>query len=77
MARDILNVEPLGRGFAWLDTGTHDSLLDASTYIAAIERRQGQKVSCPEEIAWRNKWISDESLAALAQPFLNVPMVII
>ena len=71
IARDILNVEPLGRGFAWLDTGTHDSLLDASTYIAAIERRQGQKVSCPEEIAWRNKWISDESLAALAQPFLK------
>ena len=68
MARDVLNVELLGRGFAWLDTGTHDSLLDASTYVAAIERRQDQKISCLEEIAWRNKWIGDEELLALAQP---------
>jgi len=69
MARDALNVELLGRGFAWLDTGTHDSLLDASTYVAAIERRQDQKISCLEEIAWRNKWINDQELLALAQPF--------
>ena len=69
MARDALHVELLGRGFAWLDTGTHDSLLDASTYVAAIERRQDQKISCLEEIAWRNKWINDQELLALAQPF--------
>ncbi|HAA92118.1 MAG TPA: glucose-1-phosphate thymidylyltransferase [Rhodospirillaceae bacterium] len=71
MARGSLTVEPLGRGFAWLDTGTQDSLLDASTYIAAIERRQGQKVSCPEEIAWRNGWIDDNALLALAEPLAN------
>lgn len=71
MTRGSLTVEPLGRGFAWLDTGTHDSLLDASTYIAAIERRQGQKVSCLEEIAWRNVWIDDAALGALARPLAN------
>ena len=73
MARGALNVEPLGRGFAWLDTGTHDSLLDASTYIAAIERRQGQKVACLEEIAWRNGWIDDAALEKLAEPLLKCP----
>jgi glucose-1-phosphate thymidylyltransferase len=71
MERGCLNVEPLGRGFAWLDTGTHDSLLDASTYIAAIERRQGQKISCLEEIAWRNGWIDDADLMQLAEPLSN------
>ena len=73
MTRGALNVEPLGRGVAWLDTGTHDSLLDASTYIAAIERRQGQKVACLEEIAWRNGWIDDAALEKLAEPLLKCP----
>jgi glucose-1-phosphate thymidylyltransferase len=66
-----LKVEPLGRGFAWLDTGTHDSLLDASNYIATIERRQGQKIACIEEIAWRRGWIDDAALVALAKPLMN------
>ncbi len=66
-----LKVEPLGRGLAWLDTGTHDSLLDASNYIATIERRQGQKVACIEEIAWRRGWIDDQALISLAEPLMN------
>jgi len=66
-----LKVEPLGRGFAWLDTGTHDSLLDASNYIATIERRQGQKIACIEEIAWRRSWIDDQALMSLAEPLMN------
>lgn len=66
-----LKVEPLGRGFAWLDTGTHDSLLDASNYIATIERRQGQKIACIEEIAWRRNWIDDQALISLAEPLMN------
>lgn len=66
-----LSVEPLGRGFAWLDTGTHDSLLDASNYIATIERRQGQKIACIEEITWRRGWINDADLARLAEPLMN------
>lgn len=68
LRRGDLFVEQLGRGFAWLDTGTHDSLLDAANYIATIERRQGQKVSCPEEIAWRRGWIDDAQLRRLAVP---------
>ena len=63
-----LNVELFNRGMAWLDTGTTDSLLDASSFIKTIESRQGLKISCPEEIAWRNGWISDEQLIALSQP---------
>jgi glucose-1-phosphate thymidylyltransferase len=66
-----LVVEPLGRGFAWLDTGTHESLLDASNYIATIERRQGQKIACIEEIAWRQGWIDDTGLTGLAEPLMN------
>jgi glucose-1-phosphate thymidylyltransferase len=56
------------RGYAWLDTGTHESLLDASQFIATLERRQGMKISCPEEIAFRNKWIDAAQLEKLAQP---------
>ena len=59
------------RGYAWLDTGTHDSLLEASQFIATLEKRQGLKVACPEEIAYRSGWISAEQLQALAQPMLK------
>ncbi len=63
-----LNVEIMGRGMAWLDTGTHESLLDASQFIQTLESRQGLKVSCPEEIAWRSGWIDDSQLHKLAEP---------
>ncbi|HEY7533010.1 MAG TPA: glucose-1-phosphate thymidylyltransferase RfbA [Nitrospiraceae bacterium] len=63
-----LNVEIMGRGYAWLDTGTHESLLDASQFIATLENRQGLKVACPEEIAYRQRWISGDQLEALARP---------
>lgn len=63
-----LHVEIMGRGYAWLDTGTHDSLLDASQFIATLERRQGLKVACPEEIAYRQGWVDAEQLERLAQP---------
>lgn len=66
-----LEVQHMGRGQAWLDTGTADSLLDAANFIQTIERRQGLKVSCPEEIAWRNRWITSAELAALAKPLRN------
>ncbi|MBL8595060.1 MAG: glucose-1-phosphate thymidylyltransferase RfbA [Devosia sp.] len=68
LTRGALNVQRMGRGFAWLDTGTHDSLLEAGQFIATLEKRQGFKVACPEEIAWRNGWIDDEALARLAEP---------
>jgi glucose-1-phosphate thymidylyltransferase len=63
-----LAVEIMGRGFAWLDTGTHDSLMEAGQFIATLEKRQGLKVACPEEIAWRNGWIDAAQLQSLAQP---------
>ncbi|MCV2349237.1 glucose-1-phosphate thymidylyltransferase RfbA [Paucibacter sp. Y2R2-4] len=63
-----LQVEIMGRGYAWLDTGTHDSLLEAGQFIATLEKRQGLKVACPEEIAFRSGWINAEQLAALAKP---------
>ena len=63
-----LQVRVMGRGHAWLDTGTHDSLLEASQFIQTIEKRQGLKVSCPEEIAWRRGWIDDAQLRSLAAP---------
>ena len=66
-----LNVEMMGRGYAWLDTGTHDSLIEAAQFIQTIEHRQGFKVACPEEIAYRNGWVSAEQLEQLAQPYLK------
>lgn len=68
LGRDQLMVQQLERGFAWLDTGTHESLSEASTYIEVIEKRQGLKVACLEEIAYRNGWISSDKLIELAQP---------
>ena len=71
LEKSALNVQLMGRGYAWLDTGTHDSLLEASQFIATIEQRQGLKVACPEEIAWRNHWIDDAQVIRLAQPLLK------
>ncbi|MBK4991016.1 MULTISPECIES: glucose-1-phosphate thymidylyltransferase RfbA [unclassified Pseudomonas] len=71
LQQEQLQVEIMGRGYAWLDTGTHDSLLEASQYIATMERRQGLKVACPEEICFRAGWINAEQLERLAQPLLK------
>ncbi|AUX95172.1 glucose-1-phosphate thymidylyltransferase RfbA [Mixta gaviniae] len=67
LERGELNVELLGRGFAWLDTGTHDSLIEASTFVQTVEKRQGFKIACLEEIAWRNGWLDDDGLRRAAQ----------
>lgn len=66
-----LKVQPLGRGFAWLDTGTHDSLSEASTFVEVIEKRQGLKIACLEGIAYRNGWITEEKMRSIAQPMLK------
>ena len=71
LANDSLKIQTLGRGFAWLDTGTHDSLAEASTYIEVIEKRQGLKVACLEGIAYRQGWIDEEKMRQLAQPMLK------
>ena len=71
LAQGRLQVEIMGRGYAWLDTGTHDSLLEAGQFIATLEKRQGLKVACPEEIAYRAGWITREALEALAHPMLK------
>ena len=68
LKRGDLKVELLGRGFAWLDTGTHDSLLDASMFVQTIEHRQGFKIACLEEIAYTNKWINDKQILEIAEP---------
>ncbi|OQW60045.1 MAG: glucose-1-phosphate thymidylyltransferase [Nitrospira sp. ST-bin4] len=71
LQRGALKVEIMGRGYAWLDTGTHESLLDASQFIATLENRQGLKVACPEEIAYRQRWIDAAQLTKLAQPLMK------
>ena len=68
LQQNSLSVKLLGRGYAWLDTGTHESLLEASQFIATIEHRQGLKVACPEEISWNLGWINDAKLEELAAP---------
>ena len=73
LERNALNVKVMGRGHAWLDTGTHESLLDASQFVATIEKRQGLKVACPEEIAYRQGYIDAAVLEKLAQPMLKNP----
>jgi glucose-1-phosphate thymidylyltransferase len=73
LERNQLTVQVMGRGHAWLDTGTHESLLDAGQFIATIEKRQGLKIACLEEIAFINKWINATQLEALAQPLIKNP----
>lgn len=68
LADGALDVEIMGRGYAWLDTGTHDSLIDAAMFIATLQKRQGLVVACPEEIAYRKRWIDAEQLGKLAAP---------
>ncbi|MEZ9057327.1 glucose-1-phosphate thymidylyltransferase RfbA [Vibrio pelagius] len=71
LEREILNVELLGRGFAWLDTGTHESLHEASSFVQTIENVQGLKVACLEEVAWRNGWLTDSEVEAIAKPMMK------
>ncbi len=71
LQRNALSVEKMGRGMAWLDTGTHEALLEASLFVETIEKRQGLKIACPEEIAWRKGYINDEQLANLANTLIK------
>ncbi len=74
LEQEQLNVEIMGRGYAWLDTGTHDSLLEAASFIAMLPKRKGLQVACPEEIAFRQGWINAEQLAALADQLKKTAM---
>jgi glucose-1-phosphate thymidylyltransferase len=71
LERNALHCEVMGRGMAWLDTGTHESLLEASQYIETIERRQGLKVACPEEVAYRQAWVDAAAIEEIARPMLK------
>ena len=71
LEKETLFVEVMGRGYAWLDTGTHESLLNANQFVQTIEVRQGLKIACPEEIAFRRKWINEDQLEKLAEPMIN------
>ncbi len=71
LQRRELKCSMLGRGFAWLDTGTHESFQEAGSFIQTVEKRQGLKIACPEEIAWRNGWITDEALLRLSEPLMK------
>ncbi|RDD29715.1 glucose-1-phosphate thymidylyltransferase [Prosthecochloris sp. ZM] len=71
LRQNRLKMSMLGRGFAWLDTGTHESFQEAGNFIETVEKRQGLKIACPEEIAWRNKWIDDDRLEELADPLMK------
>ena len=71
LERGTLHVELMSRGFAWLDAGTHESLVESGLFIRALEQRQGLRIACPEEIAWRNKWISDSQLEHVAETLLK------
>ena len=71
LEQGALAMQPLGRGFAWLDTGTHESLFDAARFVEVVQSRQGVQIACLEEIAWRQGWISSEELARLAEPMRN------
>lgn len=71
MKQGKLKVEKLGRGMTWFDTGTHDALLETASFVQTIQKRQGLQISCPEEIAYQNKWISKEQLLELAKPFMK------
>ena len=71
LLRKQLRMSIMGRGFAWLDTGTHDSFQEAGNFIETVEKRQGLKIACPEEIAWRSGWIDDEQLEKLAKPLMK------
>ena len=71
LAKKQLKVEVFGRGFTWLDTGTHDSLLEAADFVQIVQKRQGLMISCPEEIAWGKGWISSQHLHELAEPLMK------
>ena len=71
LEKETLFVEVMGRGYAWLDTGTHESLLNANQFVQTIEARQGLKIACPEEIAFRRRWINEDQLEKLTEPMIN------